>query len=131
MAEYDDIINLPHPVSKNHPRMSLWNRAAQFAPFAALTGYEAAIDETARLTDVQKDLGEYELDALNRKMALLLEEIAENPTVTIVYFEPDGRKSGGAYRTLTCRLKSLDEAEHVLLTTDGQKIPLAGIVEIL
>lgn len=130
MAEYDDIINLPHPVSKNHPRMSLWNRAAQFAPFAALTGYGAAIDETARQTDVQKDLGEYELDELNRKMALLLEEITDNPAVTIVYFEPDRRKSGGAYRTLTCRLKSLDEAEHVLLTTDGQKIPLAGIVEI-
>ncbi|MBQ4441163.1 MAG: hypothetical protein II899_03545 [Bacteroidales bacterium] len=130
MAEYDDIINLPHPVSKNHPRMSLWNRAAQFAPFAALTGYGAAIDETARQTDVQKDLGEYELDELNRKMALLLEEITDNPAVTIVYFEPDRRKSGGAYRTLTCRLKSLDEAKHVLLTTDGQKIPLAGIVEI-
>ncbi len=130
MAEYDDIINLPHPVSKNHPRMSLWNRAAQFAPFAALTGYGAAIDETARQTGVQKDLGEYELDELNRKMALLLEEITDNPAVTIVYFEPDRRKSGGAYRTLTCRLKSLDEAEHVLLTTDGQKIPLAGIVEI-
>lgn len=130
MAEYDDIINLPHPVSKNHPRMSLWNRAAQFAPFAALTGYGAAIDETARQTGVQKDLGEYELDELNRKMALLLEEITNNPAVTIVYFEPDRRKSGGAYRTLTCRLKSLDEAEHVLLTTDGQKIPLAGIVEI-
>ena len=130
MTEYDDIINLPHPVSKNHPRMSLWNRAAQFAPFAALTGYGAAIDETARQTDVQKDLGEYELDELNRKMALLLEEITDNPAVTIVYFEPGRRKSGGAYRTLTCRLKSLDEAEHVLLTTDGQKIPLAGIVEI-
>lgn len=130
MAEYDDIINLPHPVSKNHPRMSLWNRAAQFAPFAALTGYGAAIDETARQTGVQKDLGEYELDELNRKMALLLEEITDNPAVTIVYFEPDRRKSGGAYRTLTCRLKSLDEAEHVLLTTDGQKIPLAEIVEI-
>lgn len=130
MAEDDDIINLPHPVSKNHPRMSLWNRAAQFAPFAALTGYGAAIDETARQTGVQKDLGEYELDELNRKMALLLEEITDNPAVTIVYFEPDRRKSGGAYRTLTCRLKSLDEAEHVLLTTDGQKIPLAGIVEI-
>lgn len=131
MAEYDDIINLPHPVSKNHPRMSMWNRAAQFAPFAALTGYDAAIDETARQTDVQKDLGEYELDELNRKMALLLEEITDNPAVTIVYFEPDRRKSGGAYRTLTCQLKSLNEAEHVLVTTDGQKIPLAGIVEIL
>ena len=131
MAEYDDIINLPHPVSKNHPRMSMWNRAAQFAPFAALTGYGAAIDETARQTDVQKDLGEYELDELNRKMALLLEEITDNPAVTIVYFEPDRRKSGGAYQTLTCRLKSLNEAEHVLVTTDGQKIPLAGIVEIL
>ena len=131
MAEYDDIINLPHPVSKIHPRMSLWNRAAQFAPFAALTGYDAAIDETARLTDVQKDLGEYEQELLNRKMSMLLEHIAENPTATLVYFEPDKYKSGGAYRTLTCQLKSLNEAEHVLVTTDGQKIPLAGIVEIL
>lgn len=131
MAEYDDIINLPHPVSKNHPRMSLWNRAAQFAPFAALTGYGAAIDETARLTDVQKDLGEYEQELLNRKMSMLLEHISDNPTATLVYFEPDQHKSGGTYRTLTCQLKSLNEAEHVLVTIDGQKIPLAGIVEIL
>lgn len=130
MSEYDDIINLPHPTSKSHPRMPMLSRAAQFAPFAALTGYGAAIDETARMTDVQRDIGEHEQEQLNRKMALLLDNIADKPTASIVYFEPDPRKSGGAYKTLTCQLKSFDEANHLLVTTDGEKIPLATIIEI-
>ena len=92
MGEYDDIINLPHYEPKNHPRMSMMNRAAQFAPFSAVAGYEAAIRETGRTTDDWMDIADSGNEELNRKMELLLSRLSEYPMVTIEYFLPDPHK---------------------------------------
>jgi hypothetical protein len=92
---YDDIINLPHPISKNHPQMSMLNRAAQFAPFAALTGHDAAIQESARLTDSQIDLDESANNILSDKLNCILAKIEEKPIVELTHFQPDVIKSGG------------------------------------
>lgn len=127
--DYSDIINLPHHVSRNHPRMSMMARAAQFAPFAALTGYDAVIDETARLTDKQVELEEYDNERLNRKLAELM-EAADPQEITISYFKPDSRKSGGSYITLTGRVKKIDTYERVIYMDGGTKIPLGNIVDI-
>ena len=93
--KYGDIIHLPHPVSEKHPRMPMQDRAAQFSPFAALTGYEEAIYETGRLTEEKTELGEEEKAILDRKQQLLLEKLDERPTLTVTYFVPDEKKSGG------------------------------------
>ena len=100
---YDDIIRLPHHVSQNHPQMSLRDRAAQFAPFAALTGYEAAVGETARLTAERRELDAQEAEELNRRLAALIARLPERPEVTVEYFVPDDRKAGGAYVSVTGR----------------------------
>ena len=113
---YDDIINLPHPVSKTHPRMSMIERAAQFSPFAALTGYGAAIKETARLTDRKLELDEETQALLDLRQHFLLEHLAQRPEVTITYFEPDAHKEGGSYQTITARVKKLDEYQRLLLS---------------
>ena len=128
--DYSDIINLPHHVSRNHPRMTMMARAAQFAPFAALTGYDAVIDETARLTDKQVELEEYDNERLNRKLAELM-EAADPQEITISYFKPDRRKSGGSYITLTGRVKKIDTYERVICMDDGTIIPLGNIVDIV
>ena len=124
---YDDIIHLPHPTSKNRPRMSIHDRAAQFSPFAALSGHAAAIAETARLTDRKLELNEDTRAELDRRQAILLEHISERPEVTVTWFRPDERKSGGAYITTTGRLKKIDEIERVLVLTDGARIPLEDV----
>jgi len=124
MNDYDDIINLPHYEPRHHSRMPMWNRAAQFAPFAALTGYEAVIQETGRLTDEWVAPGEYGNDELNRKMALLLDRLPEHPRVVIEYFQPDARKEGGAYKTCTGRVRLVDENERFLELQGGRKIPI-------
>ena len=124
---YDDIIHLPHPTSKNRPRMSIHGRAAQFSPFAALSGHAAAIAETARLTDRKLELNEDTRAELDRRQAILLEHISERPEVTVTWFRPDERKSGGAYITTTGRLKKIDEIERVLVLTDGARIPLEDV----
>lgn len=126
---YDDIIHLPHHVSKRHPQMSLYNRAAQFAPFAALTGHDAAIEETARLTDVQQELTQGERDVLNRKMNYLLHTDGI-PVVEITYFQPDKRKAGGAYRTVSGTVKKVDDAAGAVVLTDGTIIPLDAVSDI-
>ena len=100
---YDDIINLPCPTSPRHPRMPRADRAAQFAPFAALTGYDSAIDETARLTDEKIDISEDMREKLDRKQSFLTEIIDEQPEITVTYFVPDNRKAGGEYKTVTGR----------------------------
>jgi len=128
--QYDDIIHLPHYEPKNHPRMSMWNRAAQFAPFAALTGYGDAIQESGRLTDAWIDKGEYGNEQLNQQMEQLLSHISEHPSVTIQYFVPDSRKSGGSYETLTGRVRTFDDFEKVLIMTDGTQIALDKITHI-
>lgn len=127
---YDDIINLPHHVSKIRPQMSMLDRAAQFSPFAALTGYDAAIKETGRLTDEKIELDEDTKAALDMKQAYLIEMIDEQPEITIIYFLPDARKSGGAYVTVTGNLKRFDEYERLLILTNGKKIPMDDIINI-
>ena len=127
---YDDIIDLPHHVSVTRPQMSRLDRAAQFAPFAALTGYGAAIKETARLTDEREELGEYELMELNAGIQMLMERIDEHPQVEITYFKPDERKDGGAYLTVKSRAKRLNEYERFLLLEDGTEIPFDDIYKI-
>ena len=126
--KYDDIINLPHPVSKTHPRMSLHDRAAQFSPFAALTGYAGVIRETARLTDRKIELDETMLTALNERYRLLLSVLDTEPEVEITYFVPDERKSGGAYRTVSGVVKKADEFTRRLILTDGTVIPMEDVL---
>ena len=127
---YDDIINLPHHVSSRHPQMSMMNRAAQFAPFAALTGHAAAIEETARLTDEQHELADDDSEALNQKMAYLRETINEHPTISITYFEPDRKKAGGAYKTIEGQLQNIDDYSQSIVLKSGEIIPLKSIVDI-
>ena len=122
---YDDIINLPHPTSAKHPRMPLSDRAAQFAPFAALSGHSAALAETARLTDQRMELDEDARAALDLKQQLLLERIKERPEITATWFQPDGR-----YIVSTGRLKRIHEADQVLILADGLRIPIGDIVEL-
>mgnify|MGYP001780662477 FL=1 len=127
---YDDIIHLPHHVSKTRPQMSMEDRAAQFSPFAALTGYDAAILETGRLTEDKLELGEETQAILDRKQRYLAEIIDTKPEITVTYFVPDEKKSGGAYSTVTGFLKRIDEYERVLMLTDGRKIQLDAIFDI-
>lgn len=130
LNNYDDIIHLPHPTSAKHPRMTMLARAAQFAPFAALTGHGAALQETARLTDQQQELGEYDNEVLNRKLMLLLSHLEEHPKVRITHFLPDQHKEGGSYVTVEGMVKRLDEYEQVLYMEDGRQIPLTSISDI-
>ena len=127
---YDDIINLPHPTSQRHPRMPIRDRAAIFSPFAALSGHGAAIAETARLTERRIELDEDTRAELDRRQAILLGHIDEQPEVTITWFQPDERKDGGAYLTATGRLKKLRELERLLVLADGTEIPLEDVVAL-
>lgn len=124
------IINLPHPTSAKHPRMPLSDRAAQFAPFAALSGHSAALAETARLTDQRMELDEDARAALDLKQQLLLERIKERPEITATWFQPDEKKDGGRYIVSTGRLKRIHEADQVLILADGLRIPIGDIVEL-
>ena len=130
MGDYDDIIHLPHHVSKRHPQMSMLNRAAQFAPFAALTGYDDAIRERGRETDEWREPGEAESEELNRSVARLMERIAEQPRVRVTFFRPDERKRGGTYSVWNGRVKRIDEHERRLCLTDGRSIPMDFITQI-
>ena len=127
---YDDIINLPHPTSRRHPRMPIRDRAAIFSPFAALSGHGAAIAETARLTEQRIELDEDTRAEVDRRQAVLLEHMDERPEITITWFQPDKRKDGGAYLTATGRLKKLRELERILVLTDGTEIPLEDVVAL-
>ena len=127
---YDDIIHLPHHVSKTRPQMSMEDRAAQFSPFAALTGYDAAILETGRLTEDKLELGEETQAILDRKQRYLAEIIDTKPEITVTYFVPDEKKSGGAYSTVTGFLKRIDEYERELVLTDGRRIQLDAVLDI-
>ena len=129
-GQYDDIIHLPHHRSKRRSRMSLQDRAAQFSPFAALTGFDSAIEETGRITDSRIELEEYGHALLNEKMALLQEQIKDQPQVSITYFCPDARKSGGAYREVSGRIRKIDLYRQIIAMTDGQEISIKEIVEI-
>ena len=130
MNEYDDIINMPHHVSSRHPQMSMMNRAAQFAPFAALTGHAAAIEETARLTDEQHELADEDSEALNQKLAYLRENLHEHPIITITYFEPDRKKAGGMYKSIEGQLKNIDDYNQSIVLKSGEVIFLKSILDI-
>ena len=127
---YDDIIHLPHPTSERHPRMPVQERAAIFSPFAALSGHGAAIAETARLTERRMELDEDAKAELDRRQAVLLEHLDEQPEITITWFQPDERKEGGAYLTVSGRLKKIKELERILLLADGTEIPLEAVVAL-
>ena len=128
--KYADIIDLPHHTSRTRPRMSVSARAAQFSPFAALTGYGAAVDETARLTDDRIVLDENAKAMLDGKLQIIAEHIGDHPEVTITYFEHDKKKSGGAYVSVTGTVKEIDESERIAVLGDGTKIPIREIYEI-
>lgn len=127
-GRYDDIIDLPHPVSQRHPQMSLADRAAQFSPFAALTGLDAALQETARLTDQRITLDEYEQAELDKTLQALREAAPQHPAVEITYFQPDARKAGGQYVTSVGHVKRIAEYEQQLILTEGTSIPLTEII---
>lgn len=128
--QYDDIINLSHHVSATRPQMSMINRAAQFSPFAALTGYDAAIRETGRLTDRRIELSEDSRADLDRKQQLLSDRLAEHPEVSVTYFVPDGKKAGGAYVTVTGNVKKLDDFQRLIVLTDGTVVPVDEILAL-
>ena len=127
---YQDIIDLPHHVSPKRQAMSLSDRAAQFAPFSALTGYDDVIIETGRLTDCEIDQIDDMRELLDLKQRYLAEIIESTPEITVTFFVDDTRKSGGAYRTVTGCLKRIEEHERVLLFTDGNRIPMDRILRI-
>ena len=127
---YDDIINLPRHISATRPQMPAINRAAQFSPFAALSGYEAAIRETARLTDQRIELDEYIKDALSDQLRAIADRIEERPEIAVTYFQPDPKKDGGAYVTAIGTAKKINEYERLVLMSDGTTIPIAEIIRI-
>ena len=118
---YDEIIHLPHPVSQTHPRMGRLERAAQFSPFAALTGYDDAVRETARLTDAQRELAEDEQ---------MLLDAGTPPVVAVTWFQPDAKKQGGAYVTAKGKVRKIDEFGGALLLVGGEKIPISAVIGI-
>ena len=126
--KYADIIHLPHHVSRNHPQMSMADRAAQFSPFAALTGHDAAIAEAARLTDERPILDE----SVKQEISDLLQLAAtdSNQVLNIVYFVPDARKTGGSYMEITGRIKTILPHEKLLILDTGTRIPVENIVKV-
>lgn len=127
---YDDIIHLPHHVSATHPHMSAIDRAAQFSPFAALTGHGDAIKETARLTDERIELDEYMKGTLSDRLLILSDRMNEHPEVAITYFQPDAKKNGGTYITAAGTAKKIDEFERVVVMPNGTVIPINEIISI-
>ena len=127
---YDDIINLPHYVSTKHPHMAPLDRAAQFSPFAALTGHEAAIKETARLTEERLEFEEDEKELLDAKLQIIREHLTEKPEVTFTYFEPDKKKSGGSYVTVSGRVKKMDLYGRRIIFEDKTEILMDDVVAV-
>jgi len=129
-TDFDDIIHLPHYEPKRHPRMPMAARAAQFAPFAAVAGHDAAIREESRITDSWTELGDTGNDELNRKMEHLITLLPQHPTVTIEYFLPDSNKSGGSYQAASGQVKRIDEYERMIELMDGRKIAIDMVKDI-
>ena len=128
--QYDDIINLPHHVSKKYPQMSLYARSAQFAPFAALTGYEDAVKETAREVSQKIELDEDLKLILDSKLHILMELAEKNPELTVTYFVKDLKKEGGKYVTVTGVLKKLDSIKKLIYLKNGNEISIDEIIDI-
>nr|WP_290463148.1 hypothetical protein [Acutalibacter muris] len=128
MGIYDDIINLPHHVSERHPQMPIRDRAAQFSPFAALTGYESAVKEAARITDEQIELSEEQQEMLSERLLLL--EDPQQPEAAFTFFVPDARKKGGAYVTVRGKLKRIDRLSQTILLTNGTVIQIDRLSQV-
>ena len=127
---YDDIINQPHHTSRKRKQMSLYNRAAQFAPFAALTGYDGMVTETARLTDRRIELDEESIALLNQQLHTIMDSIGEQPEITLIVFEPDEKKEGGTYRTISGQVRRIDDVNREVIMTDRTVIRLDRIYAI-
>lgn len=127
---YDDIINLSRPESKKHTPMPMEDRAAQFLPFAALTGYDAAVSETARLTEERVELDAQEAERLGARLAVLVKRQQEQPELSLLYYVPDARKAGGAYVTISGRIKKITDFPRCIYLTDGSRIPIEDIVAV-
>ncbi len=130
MRAYDGIINLPHHVSTTRPHMTAIDRAAQFSPFAALTGYDVAIKETSRLNDKRVELDQYMKDVLSDRLQIIADRIKEHPEIVITYFQRDAKKIGGAYVTVIGSAKKIDVYERVVVMIDGTAIPIDEIISI-
>lgn len=126
LPKYEDIIHLPHPISKRHPQMGIKERAAQFAPFAALTGHGAAIEEAARVTEAKRELSE----DVKERLDAILEKVTEGTLIGLTYFEKDPYKAGGAYKELTGKVKRVKENTRTLILETGIEIALEDIYEI-
>ena len=131
MDDFSDIINLPHHVSKTRRQMPIADRAVQFAAFAALTGYDEKIGETARLTDVRAEMAEDDLAALDAAFQRLLDAEPMHPTAALIFFQPDARKAGGRYVNYTGVFRHYDAAEHMLIFTDGTRIPVQSVCKLM
>lgn len=129
-GKYDDMLHLPHHTSAKHPRMPVADRAAQFKPFAALTGYDAALRETARLTETHMELDETEKAELDQKLRQLADTLPDRPEAAITYFQPDAKKDGGAYLTARGAVRKIDLYERIIVMADGRKIPIDAVSEI-
>lgn len=129
-SKYNEIIHLPHKQSETRPHMSVYDRAAQFAPFAALVGYDDAVKETARLTDSKYELSDCTLEQLNAKLNYIQDHISDRLEVTITYFKSDDKKSGGAYVNCTGVIKKIEEYEHIIIMQNGTEIFIEDIIEI-
>ena len=128
--KYDDIINFPHHISKKHPQMSIEARSAQFAPFAALTGYEDLLKETSRITDEEVEINEDQKEILDMKIQILKEYIDTKPLVCAVYFIKDNLKSGGKYETLIENVIKINEYSQSIIFESGKEIYLKNIVDL-
>lgn len=128
--KYRDMLDLPHHVSRTHPPMPVQDRAAQFAPFAALTGHHEAVKETARLTDERIELDEYCKAVIDGKLQKIQEQLSTEPAASVTYFVPDAKKEGGSYETVAGCVKKVDEYQRILILTDGTRIPIDEIIEI-
>ena len=129
--KYDDIIDMPHHVSSTHPHMSDMDRAAQFSPFAALTGYDDAVKETARLTEQRIELDEYEKEKIDSQLQYIKSTLQESQEIVITHFEKDALKDGGSYVMSDGHVKKIDEYENLIIMDDGEKINIYDIVKIL
>lgn len=130
MGNYDDIIHLPHHVSTKHPQMSTLDRAAQFSPFAALTGHSAAIAETGRLTDTRHELDEDKKEELDQKLQIIKKHAAKKPEIAVTYFVPDDQKEGGSYQQVTGAIKKFDASFPKIIMQNGTIIPIKDIYEV-
>ena len=129
-SQYEDMLYLKRPVSRTHPPMDIMDRAAQFSPFAALTGYEAAVKETARLTDDREELDEDEKTRLNAQLQKISARLQEQPEVMVTYFAPDERKTGGARQTYRGRLRKIDRNRKMLIMVDQTELPIENLLNI-